>query len=577
MASKYFLNRRFSLSNSCLKPLQQIHAHLIVSNSHQSLYLLTKLLTLYCTTGSIKHTHQLFLTIPSPDSFLYSTLINSTTKFHFPLHSIYFYHRMISSCVWPSSYAFSAVLKACAEVSGLLLGRVIHCHVLAFGYGLNVFVQAGLVSFYAKCGELGVARKVFDGMPVRSVVAWNSMISGYEQYGYANEAVGLFGRMRDLGVEFDSATFVIVLSACSQLGAIGLGCWVHEYVRNHGLYMNVVLGTALINMYAKCGNVSKAREVFDSMEEHNVASWTAIISGYGMHGHGKEAMELFKLMKFRGPPPNSVTFIAVLSACAHAGLVQEGREAFAAMTRDHGLVPKMEHHVAMVDMLGRAGLLDEAFQHIKDLDSVGPAPAMWTAMLGACKMHKNVNLGVQVAEHLLAAEPEISGHYVLLSNIYAMAGRTDRVEVVRNMMIQKGLKKQVGYSTVEIDQKTYLFSMGDKSHVETTAIYKFLDELMQQSRAAGYVPVSESVMHELEEEEREYALRYHSEKLAVAFGLLKTKQGMTITIVKNLRMCEDCHAALKFISVICSREIIIRDKLRFHHFQNGSCSCMDYW
>lgn len=484
---------------------------------------------------------------------------------------------MISSCVWPSSYAFTAVIKACAEVSALGFGRVVHCHVLAFGYGSNVFVQAGLVSFYAKCGQLSVARKVFDGMPERTVVAWNSMISGYEQYGYADEAVGLFCRMRDLGVQFDSATFVSVLSACSQLGAIDLGCWVHEYIGNNMLNLNVILGTALINMYAKCGNVSKAREVFDSMKEHNVASWTAIISGYGMHGYGKEAMELFNLMKSRGPPPNSVTFIAVLSACAHAGLVEEGRVAFATMTHDHGLVPKMEHHVAMIDMLGRAGLLDEAFQYIKDVGSVRPAPAMWTAMLGACKMHKNMKLGVQVAEHLLAAEPEIPAHYVLLSNTYAMAGRTDRVEEVRNMMIAKGLKKQVGYSTVEIDQKTYLFSMGDKSHPETPAIYKFLDELMQRSRAAGYVPVCESVMHEVEEEEREHALRYHSEKLAVAFGLLKTRQGMKITIVKNLRMCEDCHAALKVISVICSREIIVRDKLRFHHFKNGACSCMDYW
>ncbi|KAL8112804.1 hypothetical protein AgCh_020196 [Apium graveolens] len=484
---------------------------------------------------------------------------------------------MISSCVWPSSYAFTAVIKACAELSALGFGRVVHCHVLAFGYGLNLFVQASLVSFYAKCGELSVAKKVFDGMPEKNVVAWNSMISGYEQFGYASEAVGLFCRMRDLGVEFDSATFVSVLSACSQLGAIDLGCWVHEYVRKLGFNLNVVLGTALINMYARCGDVTKAREVFDSMKEHNVGSWTAIISGYGMHGYGKEAMELFELMKSRGPPANSVTFIAVLSACAHAGLVQEGREAFATMTTDNGLVPKMEHHVAMVDMLGRAGLLEEAFEYIKKIDAVRPAPAMWTAMLGACKMHKNMKLGVQVAEHLLAAEPEIPGHYVLLSNIYAMAGRTDKVELVRNMMIQKGLKKQVGYSLVEIDQKTYLFSMGDKSHPEATAIYQFLDKLMQRSRAEGYVPVCESVMHELEEEEREFALRYHSEKLAVAFGLLKTRPGMTITIVKNLRMCEDCHTALKFISVICSREIVVRDKLRFHHFRNGSCSCMDYW
>jgi hypothetical protein len=198
-------------------------------------------------------------------------------------------------------------------------------------------------------------------------------------------------------------------------------------------------------------------------------------------------------------------------------------------------------------------------------------------MLGACKMHKNFGLGAQVAEHLLASEPGNPAHYVILSNIYALAGRMDQVEMVRDNVIQKCLKKQVGYSTIDLDRKTYLFSMGDKSHTETNEIYHYLDQLMRKCREAGYVTVSDSVMHELEEEEREYALGYHSEKLAIAFGLLKTSRGTVIRIVKNLRMCEDCHSAIKYISVISNREIIVRDKLRFHHFKNGSCSCLDYW
>ncbi|KAF2297722.1 hypothetical protein GH714_002436 [Hevea brasiliensis] len=197
-------------------------------------------------------------------------------------------------------------------------------------------------------------------------------------------------------------------------------------------------------------------------------------------------------------------------------------------------------------------------------------------MLGACKMHKNLDLGVQVAEQLLNVEPENPGHYVMLSNIYALAGRMDRVEMVRNVMIQKCLKKQVGYSTIEVDHKTYLFSMGDKSHPETNEIYRYLDELMSRCREAGYAAVPESVLHELEEEEREFALRYHSEKLAIAFGLLKMSHEAPIRIIKNLRMCEDCHWAIKYISVVANREIIVRDKLRFHHFKDGSCSCLDY-
>ncbi|KAK6283787.1 hypothetical protein POUND7_002739 [Theobroma cacao] len=484
---------------------------------------------------------------------------------------------MISANISPSNYTFSAVVKCCADLMAFNIGKTVHCHVLSCGYSLDSYVQAALVSFYAKSGDLGVARKVFDKMPEKTVVAWNSMISGYEQNGFGKEAIGLFYLMQDSGVKPDSTTFVCLLSACAQLGAAGLGCWVHEYIVRNCFDVNVVLGTALINMYSRCGNVSKAREAFDSMEEKNVVAWTAMISGYGMHGHGSQAIELFSEMRVHGPRPNNVTFVAILSACAHAGLVNEGRQIFASMRQQYGLVPSVEHHVCVVDMLGRAGHLHEAYQFIISVIPEEPAPAVWTAMLGACKMHKNFDLGVEVAEHLLSIEPENPGHYVMLSNIYALAGRMDRVEKVRNVMIRNRLKKEVGYSTIDIDQKICLFSMGDKSHPETNKIYLYLDELMSRCREAGYTPASESVMHEVEEEEREHALRYHSEKLAIAFGLLKTSSGVAIRIVKNLRMCEDCHTAIKFISIVTNREISVRDRLRFHLFKDGSCSCQDYW
>lgn len=454
---------------------------------------------------------------------------------------------------------------------------MIHNQALVCGYGLNSFVQAGLVNFYAKTGDLVRARKVFDEMPNRTIVAWNSMISGYDQNGLANEAVSLFKHMQKLGVEPDSTTFVSVLSACSQMGALDMGSWVHDYLVNNGLDVTVAVGTALINMYTRCGNVTKAREVFDEMKERNVITWTAMISGCGMHGHGDRAIELFQQMRANGPPPNGITFVAILAACAHAGLVREGREAFASMRQDYGLPLGVEHHVCIVDMFGRAGFLDEAFRFIREEIHGEPEPVVWTAMLGACKMHKNLDLGVLVAEHLLSVQPENPGHYVMLSNIFALAGKMDRVEMVRNLMIRKRLKKQVGYSIIELDNKTHFFRMADKSHPMTGEIYRYLDQLMQRSSEAGYIPMPEWALHELEEEEREYALRYHSEKLAIAFGLLKTNPGVTLRIVKNLRMCEDCHSAIKFISVVASREIIVRDKLRFHHFKDGLCSCLDYW
>ncbi|CAI0552677.1 unnamed protein product [Linum tenue] len=563
-----------------LKPLQQAHAHIITLGCGSSRSLLTKLLTLACNAGcSIAYTHKIFLSVPNPDAFLFNTLIRSTSRFqHLSANALYYYSCMIMCKVEPSNYTFTSVIKSCTSLLSWKHGRIVHGHVLVNGYGVDVYVQSALVAFYSKVGQLSDAGKVFEKMPERSAVAWNSLISGYEQHGLAKEAIELFDRMRETGsVAPDTTTFVVVLAACAQLGELGLGRWVHDCVVENGLVMTVVLGTALINMYVRCGDVKKGREVFDSMRERNVVAWTAMISGYGANGYGPEALRLFDEMKMSGVSPNSVTFVAVLSGCAHAGLVDEGRRLFASMKEEHSLIPGVEHHVCMVDLLGRAGLLSEAYKFIQESVPPHPAPAIWTAMLGACKMHKDFDLGAEVAEHLLAVEPENHGHYVLLSNIYASAGRMDRVEMIRDKMIHKSLRKQVGYSIIEIDGRSYLFSMGDKSHPESNAIFNYLDELMSKCAEVGYVSVLELAMHEVEEEEREYALRYHSEKLAIAFGLLKTAPGSTIRVVKNIRMCEDCHSAIKYISFVTGREIVIRDKLRFHHFKDGSCSCLDYW
>lgn len=485
---------------------------------------------------------------------------------------------MMLSNVKPSNYSFTSVIKSCADLVALRLGTAVHAHALASGFGSDGYVQAALVALYSKCGDLRVARDVFEKMPERSVVAWNTMISGYEQHGFANEAIEVFYEMRDNGPEPDSATFVGLLGACAQIGALSFGSWVHEYVKRKGLLVNVLVGTCLINMYARCGNVSKAREVFDSMSEKNVIAWTAMISSYGTNGHAIQAIELFDLMKIQGPRPNRVTFVAILTACAHSGLVDIGRLVYSSMINDFGLDPGVEHYVCMVDMFGRAGLLNEAYKFVKEeIPKEEPPPAVWTAMLGACKMHKDFDLGVEVAEHLLDTDADNPGHYVMLSNIYALAGRRDRVEMVRNLMTRRKLKKQVGYSTIEIDQKTFLFSIGDKSHPETHEIYRYLDELMLKCVEVGYMPLVDSFMHELEGEDREYALRFHSEKLALSFGLMKMGDDKPIRIVKNLRICEDCHLVIKFVSVVANREIIVRDKLRFHHFKDGSCSCLDFW
>lgn len=565
-----------------LRPLRQVHARMVVFGLHRSRSLLTKLLTLVTETGPRggggAYAGLLLRSVPNPDGFLFNSLIRVSSRSGDPLAALRLYHRMRQATLPRSNYTFTSAVKACADLAALPTGREIHCHLLLDGLAGDVFVQTALVALYGKCGDLPAARAVFDGMPRRSLVAWNAMIAAYEQNGLAGEAVAVFRAMQADAVEPDGATMVSLLAACAHLGDLRLGQWASGYIAANHLPVGAALAGALVSMYARCGCVDEAREVFDGLTRPNVVAWTAMISGYGMHGRGAEAVALFQQMRRRGPPPNAVTFVAVLAACAHAGLVADGREAFESMQRDYGLLPREEHLVSIVDMLGRAGHLEEAFRFVRTAAAPPVAgPAVWTALVGACKLHRRFELGVEAAERLVAMEPENAGNYVLLSNLCAMAGRTEAVEAARGEMTRRGLRKVAGYSAVEVGGVAYVFHMGERRHPRAAEIYRFLEELEGRMREVGYSPETATVMHEVEEEEREIALRHHSERLAVAFGIMSTPGGAAVRVVKNLRICGDCHAAVKLMSAVAGREIIVRDKHRFHHFQGGSCSCGDFW
>jgi pentatricopeptide repeat protein len=329
-------------------------------------------------------------------------------------------------------------------------------------------------------------------------------------------------------------------------------------------------------MYAKCGSIEIARHLFDKMVKRDVVSWNTIISGYGMHGRGEDALALFSQMQEKDMVPNSITFISVLSACSHAGLVNEGWHYFDCMNKVYCISPGMKHYACMVDLLGRAGLLDEAQNFIQKMP-IQPDAGVWGALLGACRIHGNVDLGECIAKQLLELESEDAGHYVLVSNIYAAAGRWDDVSRMRTLMKKRELKKTPGYSFIEVNNRTHAFVVGDRSHPQSEQIYALLENLAGQMEVAGYVPDTKFVLHDVEEEVKEDLLYSHSEKLAIAFGLINTSPGTPIRITKNLRVCGDCHNATKFICKIVGRDIIVRDAYRFHHFTNGMCSCGDYW
>lgn len=562
-----------------------------------------KLQKSYSSLGRLDRSVSLFHRTANPNVFFYTAIINAHSARGLHFEALDLYVQMLCQGVEPNGFTFSSLLKCCSIQDGILL----HSHVIKFGFDGDLFVRTGLLDVYAKggdvvsarqlfdtmperslvsltamlsChakhGDLDDARELFDGMQERDVVCWNVMIDGYTQHSRPNDALTLFRRMLKAKVKPNEVTILSVLSACGQLGALELGKWVHSYIGNNNLRVNVLVGTALIDMYGKCGRLDDARLIFDNIPTKDVVVWNSMIVGYAMHGFSQEALELFDEMCRLGFRPTDITFIGVLNACAHGGLVSEGKKLFSLMKEAYNLQPKVEHYGCMVNLLGRAGNLEEAYELIEGM-SIDPDPVLWGTLLGACRLHSNLSLGEEIAEFLVSRNLANDGTYVLLSNIYASLGNWEGVAKVRAMMKETGIQKEPGCSSIEINNKVHEFLAGDLRHPKSKEIYMMLEEINRRLEAHGYSPRIDTVLHDVGEREKEQSLRVHSERLAISFGLISTSPGTTIKIVKNLRVCSDCHTVTKLISKITGRRIVVRDRNRFHHFENGTCSCGDYW
>lgn len=457
------------------------------------------------------------------------------------------------------------------------LGSLDSCHTLFRDIdNPDVVCQTAMVTACAKCKDINFARELFDGMPHRDPVAWNAMISGYVQCGNSRHALQLFHSMQLDGVRVNEVSMVSVLSACSHLGALDQGRWVHAYINRNKLKMTLTLGTALIDMYSKCGEMNKAMEVFWGMQERNVYTWSSAMNGLAMNGAGLHCLDLFNLMEKHGILPNEATFVSVLRGCTVIGLVEQGINLFDSMKQVYGIEPEFEHYGCIVDLYGRSGQLQEALSIIESMP-MEPHAGAWGALLNACKIYKNMELGKLASRKLVELEAKHHGAYVQLSNIYAESKNWDSVSNVREMMKSRGVKKLPGCSVIEVDGEVHEFFVGDKTHPMFGEIKVMLGEIGKRLKLAGYAANTNPVLFDIEEEEKEDALSLHSEKIAIAFGLVRLKEGVPIRIVKNLRVCLDCHDVSKIISKVFDREIIVRDRNRFHHFKDGHCSCHDYW
>lgn len=439
-----------------------------------------------------------------------------------------------------------------------------------------------MIYMYSEFGELGVAREVFDRMSDRDVVSWTSMIDGFVDDDRPSEAIKLFEQMLECGVEINEATVVSVLKACADMGALSKGKTVHEIVKKMKemkMYSKANVRTALIDMYAKSGCIESARKVFDGVKGKDVFVWTAMISGLASHGQCREAIDLFSEMEASDIKPDERTMTAVLSACRNGGLIQEGYVFFYSMQEKYGVRPTIQHYGCIVDLLARAGKLKEAEEFINKMP-IKPDAVLWRTLIWSCKVHGDTDRAKRLMKHLGLEDfdADDSGSFILASNVYASEGKWMNKAKVREMMKQKGLVKPPGSSRIEIEgEEVHEFVMGDYNHSEAEKMYVKLSEMVDKLRNEGYNPRVSEVLLEVEDEEKAIQLLHHSEKLALAFGLIRTGSGVEIRIVKNLRSCEDCHEFMKLISRVYKRDIIVRDRIRFHHFRNGECSCKNYW
>ncbi|GMN38803.1 hypothetical protein TIFTF001_008030 [Ficus carica] len=505
----------------------------------------------------------------------------------------------------PNNFTFTSVLKACLGLGSLNAGKSIHAYVLKSHYEEDQFVGLVLLDLYTKSENTTDAFRVFEEMPKSDVVSWSFMIARYAQKDRCEEALDLFLQMRRALISPNQFTCASVLQACATMKQLVLGKQIHCHITKVGLDLNVFVSNALMDVYAKCGKIENSMELFIQSPDKNDVTWNTMIVGYAQLGDGNKALSLFlSMLRFQFPAtevtyssalracasvealnvfdmmrktnckPNKLTFVGVLSACSNAGLLEQGQAYFNSMTQDYEIELCMEHYTCMIGLLGRLGHLNKAVKLIEEMP-FKPSVMVWRALLGACVSHNNVELGKLSAQRVLEMEPHDDATHVLLSNLYANAKRWNNVAFVRKSMKKKGVKKEPGLSWIENQGMVHYFTVGDTSHPDMKLISGMLEWLNMKTWRAGFVPDCSAVLRQVENDEKERLLWLHSERLALAFGLIRTPSRSQIRIIKNLRICVDCHAAMKFVSKIVKRDILVRDMNRFHHFQDGICSCGD--
>lgn len=555
----------------------QMHSLAMKCGFSNELFVGSNLADMYSKCGIMYDAFKVFNEMPCKDQVLWTSLIDGYVKNGDCEQALISFKKMISDDMLIDQHVLCSTLSACSSLKSSDPGRSLHSIIVKLGFELDIILVNALIDMYSKSRDMKSASKIFQtDSNCRNIVSYTALIDGYVEIGLIENALGAFVDLQRQGVEPNEFTFSSLVKACANQAALEHGIQLHGQVVKSNFDRDPYVASTLVDMYGKCGLFDHSTQVFEEIGNPNNIAWNSLLGAFAQHGLGGKAIETFQRMIEKGIRPNAITFVSLLIGCSHTGMVEEGLNFFHSMDKIYGVIPREEHYSCVIDLLSRAGKLKEVEDFISSMP-FEPNAFGWCSFLGACKIHGDKERGKIAAEKLMKLEPENSGTHVLLSNIYAKEGQWEDVRSLRMMIRDGNIKKLPGYSWVDIQNKTHIFEVEDWSHPQKKEIYEKLDSLLDQIKNVGYVPQTELVLVDMDEALKEKHLHHHSERIAVAFSLISMPSGKPIIVKKNLRVCADCHSAIKFISKVTGRFIIVRDSSRFHHFSNGSCSCGDYW
>uniref|UniRef100_A0A251UU40 Putative tetratricopeptide-like helical domain, DYW domain protein n=1 Tax=Helianthus annuus TaxID=4232 RepID=A0A251UU40_HELAN len=607
-----------------------IHAHILKSGTQQDLFVMTSLVNVYGKCGAMEAARKVFDHLSKRNVVTWTSLMSGYVHNSQPEEAIQVFIQMLEHGSYPTNYTIGVVLTACSALCHVNMGKQVHGYVLKYGLEDDTSIGNSLCNLYSKSGGyLESAMKAFWRIGERNVISWTTIVSACGDNGDSAAGLGLFSAMLEEGIEPNEFILTSVLSLCCTLQAIDFGLQVHslshaqmmDVAENNlvafrngvealgmllrlqrsglkpdlftlssiltvcsnlvaleqgeqvhaqaiktGFLSDVVVGTALVNMYNKCGSIKKASKAFVEMPSRTLISWTSMITAFAQHGLSQHALDLFNDMRLAGDRPNKVTFVGVLSACSHAGMVDEGLSYFEMMKNEYKIIPVMDHYGCMIDMYVRLGRLEEAFDFVKKME-VEPNEFIWSLLVAGCRSHGNLELGFYAAEQLLCLNPKDPETYTMLLNMYVSAGRWKDASRVRKAMKDEKVMKLKDWSWISIKSKVYSFKPDCPQFEEVDVL---LGDLLEKSRDLGYE------WKEIPENEEIEGRVHHSEKFAVVFGLLNTEKPAVIRVVKSMSMCRECHDFIKIVSALTKREIMVRDSKRLHKFSDGKCSCGDF-